>query len=261
MSEQLPIPAIPLTGLTVLITGATGGLGKGIALRFACAGANIVLHHRASPQIASEFAETLQEFGKSPLVVSGDIRDETACRDVVAAAVNEFGHLDALINNAGIQPVAPLEGMTVADWETVVNTNLSGTFAMTQAAASEMKSSGRGGSITHIASVEASLPAPSHAHYAASKAGVIMHARAAALELGPHNIRVNSISPGLIDRGDLAETWPQGRESWLAAAPLGRTGTPGDIGDACVFLASPLARWISGHDLVVDGGMSAVPAW
>src|SRR5690625_3480396 len=150
--------------------------------------------------------------------------------------------------------------MTVADWEAVVNVNLSGTFAMTQAVAARMKATG-GGSITHIASVEASLPAPNHAHYASSKAGVKMHARAAALELGPANIRVNSVSPGLIDRGDLAQTWPQGRDSWLAAAPLGRTGTPDEIGDACVFLASPLARWITGHDLVVNGGMSAVPAW
>lgn len=261
MSEQAPIPTIPISGSTVLITGATGGLGKGIALRFANAGANVVLHHRSSAQIAEEFAEKLREFGTQTLIVSGDIRDEDVCQEMVAKAVSKFGRLDALINNAGVQPIAPLEGMSVADWEAVVNVNLSGTFAMTQAAAAAMKQSGRGGSITHIASVEASLPAPNHAHYAASKAGVKMHARAAALELGPHKIRVNTVSPGLIDRGDLAQSWPQGRDSWMRAAPLGRTGTPEDIGDACVFLASPLARWISGHDLVVDGGMSAVPAW
>ena len=260
MSEQAPIPAISISGSTVLITGATGGLGKGIALRFANAGANIVLHHRSSPEITEEFAEKLREFGTSTLIVSADIRDEVECQAIVDAAVSKFGRLDALVNNAGVQPVEPLEGMTVAQWEAVVNTNLSGTFAMTQAAASQMKIAG-GGTITHIASVEASLPAPNHAHYAASKAGVKMHARAAALELGPHNIRVNTVSPGLIDRGDLAESWPQGRDSWLRSAPLSRTGTPEDIGDACVFLASPLARWITGHDLVVDGGMSAVPAW
>ncbi|HLS03549.1 MAG TPA: SDR family NAD(P)-dependent oxidoreductase [Actinomycetales bacterium] len=260
MPKQAPFPAIPLDGLTVLITGATGGLGKGIAMRFAYAGANIVLHHRSSPQIATDFAETLHEIGAKTLIVSADIRSEIQCAEIVDTAIEEFGSLDALVNNAGVQPVAPLEGMTVADWEAVVNVNLSGTFAMTQAVAARMKATG-GGSITHIASVEASLPAPNHAHYASSKAGVKMHARAAALELGPANIRVNSVSPGLIDRGDLAQTWPQGRDSWLAAAPLGRTGTPDEIGDACVFLASPLARWITGHDLVVDGGMSAVPAW
>lgn len=261
MPDGTSIPTIPLPELTVLITGSVGGLGRGIARSFARSGANVVLHHRADPQGAAAFAAELTQFGAATLAVSGDIRDEAQCRAMVEAAVEKFGRLDALVNNAGIQPIAPLEGMTVAEWEEVVNVNLSGTFAMTQAAASAMRESGAGGSITHIASVEASLPAPNHAHYAASKAGVKMHARAAALEFGPDNIRVNTVSPGLIDRGDLAESWPEGRDSWLSAAPLGRTGIPGDIGDACVFLASPLARWISGHDLVVDGGMSAVPAW
>lgn len=260
MTEQSPIPAIPLAESTVLITGAAGGLGTGIALSFARAGANIVLHHRTNRQAVNDLEEKLREIGASTLIVSADIRDEDQCHEIVERSVAQFGRLDALVNNAGVQPVEPLEGMTLAQWESVVNTNLSGTFAMTQAAAAEMKDAG-GGSITHIASVEASLPAPNHAHYAASKAGVKMHARAAALELGPHGIRVNSVSPGLIDRGDLAQTWPQGRASWLESVPLGRTGTPEDIGDACVFLASPLARWITGTDLVVDGGMSAVPAW
>src|SRR5690625_6261036 len=175
---------MPLPGATVLITGATGGLGKGIALRFAQADPNVALHHRASQEIAEDFAEKRREFDTPTLTVAGDIRNEDDCRELVATAVSKFGRLDALINNAGVQPIAPLEGMSVADWEAVVNVNLSGTFAMTQAAAAAMKQSGRGRSITHITSVEASLPAPNHAHYAASKAGVKMHARAAALELG-----------------------------------------------------------------------------
>ena len=123
MSEQAPIPTIPISGSTVLITGATGGLGKGIALRFANAGANVVLHHRSSAQIAEEFAEQLREFGTQTLIVSGDIRDEDVCQEMVAKAVSKFGRLDALINNAGVQPIAPLEGMSVADWEAVVNVN------------------------------------------------------------------------------------------------------------------------------------------
>jgi NAD(P)-dependent dehydrogenase (short-subunit alcohol dehydrogenase family) len=118
-----------------------------------------------------------------------------------------------------------------------------------------------GGSITLIASVEGSRPARGHAHYAASKAGVIMLARSAALEYGSAGIRVNAVSPGLVDRDGLAGDWPSGVAAWRRAAPLGRTGTTAEIGDACVFLASPMARWITGHDLVVDGGMSAVPAW
>jgi NAD(P)-dependent dehydrogenase (short-subunit alcohol dehydrogenase family) len=118
-----------------------------------------------------------------------------------------------------------------------------------------------GGSITLIASVEGRRPAPGHAHYASAKAGVIMLARAAALEYGPAGIRVNSVSPGLIDRPGLADQWPDGLSRWQRAAPLGRVGTAAEVGDACVFLASPMAAFITGHDLAVDGGMSAVPGW
>jgi NAD(P)-dependent dehydrogenase (short-subunit alcohol dehydrogenase family) len=115
--------------------------------------------------------------------------------------------------------------------------------------------------ITHIASIEASRPAPAHAHYAVAKAGLVMHARAAALELGPAGIRVNTVSPGLVDRPGLAEAWPEGVASWIAHAPLGRLATAEDIGDACVLLASPAASFITGQDLAVDGGMLATPGW
>lgn len=118
-----------------------------------------------------------------------------------------------------------------------------------------------GGSIVHIASIEGSRPAVGHAHYSASKAGLIMFARSAALEYGARGIRVNTVSPGLIDRPGLDRDWPEGVARWHAAAPLRRLGCPEDIGDACVFLASPSASWITGHDLVVDGGVSAHPTW
>ncbi|MFE2386117.1 SDR family oxidoreductase, partial [Streptomyces misionensis] len=118
-----------------------------------------------------------------------------------------------------------------------------------------------GGTITHIASIEAARPAPGHAHYGAAKAAVVTHARAAALEYGSEGIRVNTVSPGLIDRPGLAQAWPDGVRRWLAAAPAARLGRPEDVADACVFLASPLASWITGHDLVVDGGVSARPTW
>ncbi len=151
--------------------------------------------------------------------------------------------------------------MTVEEWRQVVDTNLSSVFACTQAAAEVMREQLGGGSVTHIASIEASRPAPLHAHYSASKAAVVMHARAAALEYGPFGIRVNTVSPGLIDREGLGEAWPDGVRKWREAAPVGRLGRAEDVGDACVFLASGLASWISGHDLVVDGGVSARPTW
>ncbi len=149
--------------------------------------------------------------------------------------------------------------MTAAEWRAVVDTNLTTVFACTQAAAELMRDAG--GTITHIASVEARVPAPGHAHYTASKAAVVMHARAAAQEYGPWGVRVNTVSPGLIEREGLADAWPEGVRRWRRASAVGRLGRPEDVGDACVFLASPLASWVTGHDLVVDGGATARPTW
>lgn len=226
---------IDLSGKVVLVTGAGGTIGNGIANRFSDAGAQVVRHRGME---------------------DGDLR--TSAQRVVSAAFAEHGRLDAVVNNAGVQPVEPLPDMTTEQWQSVVDINLTGPFAVTQAAARHLPP---GGSITHIASIEGSHPAPGHAHYAVSKAGLIMHARAAALEYGPRGIRVNTVSPGLVARPGISEQWPEGVARWQAAAPLGRLGTPEDIGDACVFLASDMASWITGHDLVVDGGVTARPTW
>ncbi|MGW7263190.1 SDR family NAD(P)-dependent oxidoreductase [Streptomyces sp. NPDC054842] len=269
-----PGPAAPptaalLAGQVALVTGAAGGIGRGVALSLARAGAAVAVHHRTSP--ADDVLARLRELGAETVALRADLTDEDACHRLVREAA-EWGRslpgyagtapggLTALVNNAGVQPTQALPGMSAAEWRAVVDTNLSSVFACTQAAAELMSAAG-GGTITHIASVEAGHPAPLHAHYCASKAAVVMHARSAALEYGTHGIRVNSVSPGLIDREGLAETWPDGVRRWRQAAPTGRLGRPEDIGDACVFLASPLASWITGHDLVVDGGVSARPTW
>ncbi|OQR60801.1 short-chain dehydrogenase [Streptomyces maremycinicus] len=250
-----------LTGRVALITGAGGGVGRGIALRFAQEGAAVALHCRTGTEAAHALAGRITaETGARAVVLAGaDLTVEEECRTLVARAAEWGDGLDALVNNAGVQPVRELPGMPAADWRAVVDTNLTSVSACTQAAAEVMRE--RGGSITHIASVEAARPAPGHAHYAASKAAVVMHARAAAQEYGPSGIRVNTVSPGLIDREGLAEAWPEGVRRWREAVAVGRLGRPEDVGDACVFLASPLASWITGHDLVVDGGVSARPTW
>ncbi|KOV65700.1 short-chain dehydrogenase [Streptomyces sp. AS58] len=247
-------------GQVALVTGAGGGIGRGIALRFARAGAAVAVHFRTAPEPAREVAGLIRESGGRAVVVQGDLTDEDVCRRVVREAAEWGGGLTALVNNAGVQPVRELAGMTAEEWRAVVDTNLTSVFACTQAAAEIMRERD-GGSVTHIASIEASAPAPAHAHYCASKAAVVMHARSAALEYGPLGIRVNTVSPGLIDREGLADAWPEGVERWRRAVPLGRLGRPEDIGDACVFLASPMASWLTGHDLVVDGGVSARPTW
>ncbi|MFK0107964.1 SDR family NAD(P)-dependent oxidoreductase [Streptomyces sp. NPDC091217] len=248
-----------LDGQTALVTGASGGIGRAIARRLAEEGAAVALHCRTAVAAAHETAAAI---GDRATVVQGDLSDERTCHRVVReAAAWGGGRLTALVNNAAVQPVQPLPGMTAADWRMVVDTNLTSVFACTQAAAELMRTQPDGGTITHIASIEATHPAPGHAHYSASKAAVVMHARAAALEFGPSGIRVNTVSPGLIDREGLEEAWPEGVRRWQEAVPTGRLGSPEDVANAVVFLASPLASWITGHNLVVDGGVSARPTW
>jgi 3-oxoacyl-[acyl-carrier protein] reductase len=251
-----------LEGQVALVTGAGGGIGRGIAVRFAEEGAAVAVHCRTAVRAAHDVASAIRDSGGRAVVLRADLTDEDACRRLVGEAAEwGGGRLTALVNNAGVQPTQALPGMTAADWRAVVDTNLSSVFACTQAAAELMRRQEEGGSVTHIASIEASGPAPLHAHYSASKAAVVMHARSAALEYGPYGIRVNSVSPGLIDREGLEEAWPEGVRRWREAVPAGRLGHPRDVGDACVFLASALASWITGHDLVVDGGVSARPTW
>ncbi|WP_438487310.1 SDR family NAD(P)-dependent oxidoreductase [Streptomyces sp. S186] len=254
-------PGLPdLGGQVVLVTGASGGIGRGIAMRFAVAGADVVVHYRSGGAAARALAEEIERGGGSALALRADLAVEAECHRLVTEAAGWRGRLTALVNNAGVQPTQELAGMTLADWRAVADPNVHSVFACTQAAVPELRAAG-GGSVTHVASIEADRPAPRHAHYCASKAAVVMHARAAALEYGPYGIRVNSVSPGLIARPGLAEDWPEGVARWQQAAPTGRLGRPEDIGDACVFLASPMASWITGHDLVVDGGVSARPTW
>ena len=251
---------IDLSGRVALVTGASAGIGAQVARAFGAAGAAVVVHARREDARVRDVITAIAAPGRRAVLATGDLADEAACAEVVEQAVRAFGRLDVLVNNAGVQPVQALDAMTLADWRAVVDVNLGATFACTQFAARQMRGSG-GGSIIHIASIEGSQPAYGHAHYAASKAAIIMHARAAALEYGPLGIRVNTVSPGLITRPGLEQDWPDGVGRWLAAAPLGRLGTGMDVANACLFLASPMAAWITGHNLVVDGGMSAHPAW
>ncbi|MGW5054534.1 SDR family NAD(P)-dependent oxidoreductase [Actinokineospora sp. NPDC004072] len=248
---------IDLRGSTVLVTGASGGIGAGIARRFAAAGAAVVAHYHRNREAAERLAA---ELPVRAVAIGADLAVEAECTRLVEEAAGWAGRLDALVNNAGIQPDLALPEMTAADWREVVDTNVTSAFACTQAAARFMARDG-GGAITHIASIQAHAPAEGHAHYSAAKAALVMHARAAALEYGRAGIRVNTVSPGLVDHPGLDAEWPEGVRRWQAAVPLGRLGTAADVGDACVFLASPMAAFITGQDLPVDGGMTARPPW
>jgi NAD(P)-dependent dehydrogenase (short-subunit alcohol dehydrogenase family) len=236
--------------VVALLTGASGNIGAGIARRLHEAGASIVAHGRKdAPAIAAELDARVA-------AVTGDVERDAAA--ICGAAVDIFGRLDVVVNNAGIQPVAPLMELGNAEVAELLRINVAGVAAMTREAAARMPS---GGAIVNLGSIEGMQPAFVHSHYAASKAAVIMHTRAAALELGPRGIRVNCVSPGLIEAPGLEEAWPEGVARWRAAAPLHRLGTPADVADAVLFLASPAARWISGANLVVDGGVLAHNTW
>ncbi|MGH3697627.1 MAG: SDR family NAD(P)-dependent oxidoreductase [Pseudonocardiaceae bacterium] len=250
-----------LNGTVAVVTGAGGELGGGISRAFAVAGAAVVVHYRNSAESAARVVADITTTGGRAISAQCDITDPGSCVGLMATAVEAFGRVDTVVANAGIQPVAELATMSVPQWREVVDTNLTGSFATVGAAASMMRARSGGGSIILIGSIEGTQPAWSHAHYCASKAAVIHFARSAALEYGRYGIRVNSVSPGLIWRDGLDRDWPDGVERYRRAAPLGRLGQPADVGNACVFLASSMAEWITGQDLVVDGGVSAHPTW
>ena len=250
-----PKDLLDFTGRVVLVTGSSSGIGAGIAVRFAEAGADVAVNYHNNKSAAERTAETIEALGQKAVAIKADVRHRKQVERLVGDTVASLGPLDVLVNNAGVQPLAPMMEMSDDEWKAVIDTNLHGVFLCTQMAAAEMIRRSTEGAIVNIASIEGMNPAANHSHYDAAKAGVLMHTRNAARELGEHGIRVNAVSPGVIDTGNLENEWPDGMARYSASAPLGRTGTPEEVADACLFLASPAARWITGANLIVDGGV------
>lgn len=254
-----PSALLDFTGQVALVTGAGRGIGQGIALRFAEAGADVVVGFRGSEEGAKATVAQIEGMGRRAVAVSADVTTRAGAEGLVAAANEGFGRLDVLVNNAGIYPLQGLLDMSDEDWRAMVDANLTSVFVMTQVAAKAMIAAGTKGAIVNISSIEGEAPAPAHSHYAATKGGVNMHTQAAALELGPQGIRVNAVSPGLTFYPELPKLWPEGVERYEKAAPLGRLVGRNEVADACLFLASGGASAITGACLTVDCGVSATP--
>ncbi|KIA90147.1 3-oxoacyl-[acyl-carrier-protein] reductase [Kaistella jeonii] len=242
-----------LEGKVALITGATRGIGKGIAEVFAKEGAHVAFTYAGSVDKAKALEE---ELGKITKVKSyqSDASDYDAAQQLAADVIADFGKIDILINNAGITRDNLMLRMSKDDWDTIIKVNLDSVFNLTKAVIKPMMKA-RAGSIINMTSVVGVKGNAGQANYAASKAGVIGFSKSIALELGSRNIRCNAIAPGFIETEMTAALDEKTVQGWRDSIPLKRGGQPEDVANACVFLASDMSTYITGQVLNVDGGM------
>jgi NAD(P)-dependent dehydrogenase (short-subunit alcohol dehydrogenase family) len=247
-----------LTGRVAIITGGSVGLGRQMAEGLAEMGANLVLCARKKER-CEQAALELQKLGVKTLALGCDVKDPAGVQAVVEAAVNEFGSIDTLINNAGTSWGAPVESMTLEQWNKVIETNLTGTFLFSQAVGKVMIKQRRGKIINmaSVAGLRGSPPKFSAIGYSASKGGVMIFTKDLACKWGMHNIQVNAIAPGWFPTDMSEKVIERNKEALLAGIPLGRFGGPDDLKGAAIFLASAASDFVTGHILVVDGGQSA----
>ena len=243
-----------LEGKTAIITGASRGIGKGIALAFAEQGANVAFTYSSSVEAANALEATLLEKGVKAKGYQSDAASFEQAQELAVAVVEEFGSIDVLVNNAGITKDNLLMRITEEDFDKVIEINLKSVFNMTKAVQRTMLKQ-RNGSIINMSSVVGIKGNAGQTNYAASKAGIIGFSKSVALELGSRNIRSNVIAPGFIETEMTAKLDEQTVDSWRAAIPLKRGGTPEDVANACIFLASDMSAYITGQTLNVDGGM------
>jgi glucose 1-dehydrogenase/3-oxoacyl-[acyl-carrier protein] reductase len=246
-----------LAGKVAVVTGGGTGIGAGICVSLAEAGADVVISPHSNLTGAESCAERIRQIGREPLVVACDVRDEGQVTALFNAALERFGRVDALVNNAGITEPRPLLEMTAAEWDRTLGINLRGMFLCTQRAAREMVKQGSGGRIVNLSSVHGFAAVPHHAHYEASKGGINMFTKACAIELAPYNIQVNAIAPGAIEVERYAGLQGYNREQWGERIPAGRVGWPSDIGPLAALLCSDASSYITGQIIWVDGGMTS----
>ena len=243
-----------LEGKTAIITGASRGIGRGIALLFAQHGANVAFTYLSSVEKGLALEMELAAFGVKAKGYKSDAADFKAADDLVNSVIADFGTVDILVNNAGITRDTLLMRMSELQWDEVINANLKSVFNLTKAVQRPMLKQ-RKGSVINLSSVVGVKGNAGQSNYAASKAGIIGFTKSVALELGSRNIRSNAVAPGFIETEMTAALDEKVVESWRNAIPLKRGGTVDDVANACLFLASDMSGYISGQVLNVCGGM------
>jgi len=276
-TESHPPPTLPncpiiklLKGQAALVTGASSGIGKAIALSLGQAGASVVVNYVSGPDDAEAVAAEIRRGGGRASIHAADVGKEDGVAAMFAHAREEFGTVDILVNNAGIQKDAPIDQLSLAQWQRVLDVNLTGQFLCAREAIREFKRRGvrpeiscAAGKIICISSVHEVIPWAGHVNYAASKGGVMLMMKSIAQEVAPWRIRVNSIGPGAIRTPINTSAWntPEAYAELMKLIPYKRIGEADEIGRAAVWLASDESDYITGTTLFVDGGMTLYPGF
>jgi glucose 1-dehydrogenase len=269
VTPKVPVRRL-LEGQTAIVTGASSGIGKAIAIELGKAGANIVVNYVSGPDDAEAVVAEIKQGGSRAVAIKADVSNEAEVEAMFAVACAQFGTMDILVNNAGIQIDAPFCDMTLAQWQKVLDVNLTGQFLCAREAVREFKRRGvvpevscAAGKIICISSVHEVIPWAGHVNYATSKGGVMLMMKSIAQEVAPWRIRVNSIAPGAIRTPINTAAWdtPEHYTELLKLIPYKRIGEPDEIGRAAAWLASDDADYIHGITLFIDGGMTLYPGF
>ena len=259
-----------LSGQTALVTGASSGIGKEIALALAAYGANVAVNYVSGEEAAREVSEAVRATGNRGIALKADVSNEEQVQAMFRRLFDEFETIDILVNNAGLQQDAAFEDLTLAQWNKVIGVNLTGQFLCAREAVREFKRRGvrpetscAAGKIICISSVHEVIPWAGHVNYAASKGGVMLMMKSVAQEVAPYRIRVNSICPGAIRTPINMQAWstPEAYNELMRLIPYKRIGEPVEIGRVAAWLASDYADYITGASLFVDGGMTLYPGF
>lgn len=252
-----------LEGKVVVITGSSTGLGKAMAIRFATEKAKVVVNYRSKEEEANSVLEEIKKVGGEAIAVKGDVTVESDVINLVQSAIEEFGKLDVMINNAGLENPVSSHEMPLSDWNKVIDTNLTGAFLGSREAIKYFVENDVKGTVINMSSVHEKIPWPLFVHYAASKGGMKLMTETLALEYAPKGIRVNNIGPGAINTPINAEKFadPEQRADVESMIPMGYIGEPEEIAAVAAWLASSEASYVTGITLFADGGMTQYPSF